>query len=154
MKTNRRAAIKGLVTGAAGVAGIGLAGTAKARTFEKEVGEVIMFQDAPLFSKFTKYGNLVFISGVGCHEGPNTIKNHTEVVMRDLKAAIEEAGSSMDKVIKCMAYIDDVANYAGMNEVYDKAWKKGKKPARTCVAVAKGGIPGQSLVEIDAICYI
>jgi 2-iminobutanoate/2-iminopropanoate deaminase len=96
----------------------------------------------------------LFISGIGCHEGPNTIQNHAEVVMRDLKKAIEAAGSSMDKVLRCVAYIDDIANYEGMNKVYDAAWPKGKMPARTCIAVAKGGIPGTSLCEVDAICYI
>jgi 2-iminobutanoate/2-iminopropanoate deaminase len=152
MKTNRRAILKGL---AAGIAGVGLAETASAKAPKThEAFGVVNYQDVPLFSASTKYGNLVFISGVGCHEGDATIKNHTEVVMRDLKKAIETAGSSMDKVLKCYAYIDDIANYDAMNKIYDKAWPKGKMPARTCIAVAKGGIPGASLVEVDAICYI
>jgi len=124
MKTQRRDMLKGLFTSAAGMAGVGVANKAEASTLEKEVGEVTMFQELPVFSAFTKIGNLVFISGVGCHEGENTIKNHTTVVMRDLKKAIEAAGSSMEKVLKCYAYIDDVANYAAMNKIYDKAWKK------------------------------
>jgi enamine deaminase RidA (YjgF/YER057c/UK114 family) len=157
MKTQRRAVLKGLVASAAGVAGMALTAKAGAKNElpqSHEVGEVVEFQQQPLFSKFTKYGNLVFISGIGCKEGPRTIKNHTEVVMRDLKKAIEEAGSSMDKVLKCYAYVDDIANYEAMNKAYDKAWPKGKMPARTSVAVAKGGIPGNSMVEVDAICYI
>jgi enamine deaminase RidA (YjgF/YER057c/UK114 family) len=137
------------------VAGVTVAEEASAKTSKThEAFGVVNYQDSPLFSASTKYGNLVFISGVGAHEAPNTIKNHTEIVMAGLKKAIEDAGSSMDKVLKCYAYIDDIANYDGMNKVYDKAWPKGKMPARTCVAVAKGGIPGASLVEVDAICYI
>jgi 2-iminobutanoate/2-iminopropanoate deaminase len=156
MKAQRRTVLKGLLS-AAGATGISLAAKAGVKVeapLEKEVGEVIIYQQQPLFSKFTRYGNLIFISGVGCHEGPATIKNHTTIVMRDLKKAIIEAGSSMDKVLKCVTYIDDVANYTAMNKIYDKAWPKGKKPARSCVAVAKDGIPGKSLVEVDAIAYI
>ena len=158
MKTNRRDMLKGLVAGAAGVAGISAATNAEAKVAKThEAFGVVNYQDVPMFSKFTKYGNLVFVSGQGSLEadgGPRTIQNHTAVVMKKLKAAIEEAGSSMDKVLKCYAYIDDIANYDAMNKVYGKAWKKGKMPARTCIAVAKGGIPGASLFEADAICYI
>lgn len=156
MKSQRRAVLKGMLASAAGVAGVGLTEKAGAKTVAAthEVAGVTNHQDIPMFSASTRYGNLVFISGVGCHEGPNTIQNHTEVVMRDLRKAIEAAGSSMDKVLRCYAYVDDIANVEGMNKVYDAAWPKGKMPARTCIAVAKGGIPGASLCEVDAICYI
>ncbi len=156
MKLERRAVLKGALASAVGLAGIGLteAANAKPAVITHEAEGIVSSQELPMFSASTKYGNLVFISGVGCHEGPNTIENHTRVVMRDLKKAIEAAGSSMDKVLRCCAYVDDIANVDGMNRIYDAAWPKGKMPARTCIAVAKGGIPGASLCEVDAICYI
>lgn len=156
MKSQRRAALKGMLVSAAGMVGMGLTKRANAKTVSTihEANGIVNNEDIPMFSASTQYKNLVFISGVGCHEGPNTIQNHTEVVMRDLKKAIEAAGSSMDKVLKCYAYVDDIANVEGMNQVYDASWPKGKMPARTCIAVAKGGIPGNSLCEVDAICYI
>jgi 2-iminobutanoate/2-iminopropanoate deaminase len=149
--------LKGLVTGAAGVAGVSMAENASAKSSKThEAFGVVNYQDVPLFSKFTKYGNLVFVSGQGslAADGATTIEDQTKVVMTKLKAAIEEAGSSMDKVLKCYAYIDDIAYYDAMNKVFDNSFKKGKRPARTCIALPKGGIPGASKVEVDAICYI
>ena len=61
-----------------------------------------------------------------------------------------KAGSSMDKVLKVNVYLNDIADYKGMNEVYKGRFGK-KPPVRTTVAVAKGGVPGDSLVEIDCI---
>jgi enamine deaminase RidA (YjgF/YER057c/UK114 family) len=64
-----------------------------------------------------------------------------------------KAGSSMEKVLKVNVYLNDFADYKGMNEVY-KGRFGSKPPARTTVAVAKGGIPGDSIVEMDVIAYI
>lgn len=153
MKSQRRAVIKGVLASAVGI-GFTRKASATSLAATHEAGGVVNSQEIPMFSAFTKYENLVFISGIGCHEGPKTIENHTKVVMRDLKKAIEAAGSSMDKVLKCYAYVDDISNVDGMNKIYDAAWPKGKMPARTCIAVAKNGIPGSSLCEVDAICYI
>src|SRR3546814_668905 len=127
MKSNRRTLMKGLVASVAGAAGVGLAGRASAKAAAPATHEsigVVRHQNIPAYSESTKYGNLVFISGMGCHEGPATIEHHTEVVMKELKKAIEAAGSSMDKVLECYAYVDDAANYDGMNKVYDGFWPK------------------------------
>jgi enamine deaminase RidA (YjgF/YER057c/UK114 family) len=56
-------------------------------------------------------------------------------------------------VLKVNVYLNDFADYKGMNEVY-KGRFGSKPPARTTVAVAKGGIPGDSIVEMDVIAYI
>jgi hypothetical protein len=50
-------------------------------------------------------------------------------------------------------YLNDIADYKGMNEVYKGRFGK-NPPVRTTVAVAKGGVPGDSLVEMDCIAYI
>jgi 2-iminobutanoate/2-iminopropanoate deaminase len=105
----------------------------------------------PLFSPLVSYGNLLFISGIGAHfEGD--IKSHTAHVLEEIKKKLESAGSSMEKVLKVNVYLNDLKDYAGMNEVF--LGKFGPEPGvRTTVACA-GGIPGNSLVEIDCIAYI
>lgn len=97
------------------------------------------------------YGNLIFISGIGYHK-EGDIKVHTRAVLDQIKAQLEAAGSSMDKVIKCNVYLNDLKDYAAMNEVYDGSFGD-EPPARTTIAAA-GGIPGNSLVEIDVIACI
>src|SRR5262245_23781175 len=105
----------------------------------------------PLFSPVVSYGNLVFVSGIGAHfEGD--IKAHTKHVLDEIQKKLEDAGSSMEKVLKVNVYLNDLKDYAGMNEVF--LGRFGPEPGvRTTVAPA-GGIPGNSLVEIDCIAYI
>jgi 2-iminobutanoate/2-iminopropanoate deaminase len=97
------------------------------------------------------YGNLIFISGVGYHK-EGDIKVHTKGVLDSIKAQLEAAGSSMSKVLKCNVYLSDLKDYEAMNSVYDGAFGD-EPPARTTIAAA-GGIPGNSLVEIDVIACI
>ncbi len=137
-----------------GLTGLGLAANAKNYTSEeKEVLNVTSFQDVPLFSGSTKFGNLVFIAGKGAHVAPFEIKAHTEIVLKSLEEELIKAGSSMEKVLKVTVYLNDIADYKGMNEVYKGRFGK-TPPVRSTIAVAKGGVPGDSLVEMDCIAYI
>ncbi|PYQ12345.1 MAG: RidA family protein [Acidobacteria bacterium] len=105
----------------------------------------------PLFSPAVMYGNLLFISGVGAHfEGD--IKSHTAHVLDEIKKKLEAAGSSMEKVLKVNVYLNDLKDYAGMNEVF--LGKFGPDPGVRTTIAAAGGIPGNSLVEIDCIAYV
>ena len=135
-----------------GLTGIGLAAKATSRE-EKEAMSITSYQNAPLFSGHTKYGNLVFVAGKGAHVAPFTIKAHTEIVLKALEDELIKAGSSMEKVLRVNVYLNDIADYQGMNEAY-KGKFGSKPPVRTTVAVAKGGVPGDSLVEMDCIAYI
>lgn len=152
MKTERRSALKKMFASVVGLTGIGLA--AKANPSEEKVsGSLTSFQNAPLFTGHTRHGNLVFIAGKGAHVEPFTIEAHTEIVLKELENELKKAGSSMEKVLKVNVYLNDIADYKGMNAVY--AGRFGKNPpVRTTVAVAKGGVPGDSLVEMDCIAYI
>ena len=97
------------------------------------------------------YGNLVFIAGIGAHyEGD--IKAHTKTVLDQIQQQLEKVGSSMEKVLKCNVYLNDLKDYAGMNEVFQGRFGA-EPPVRTTIAAA-GGIPGNSLVEIDVTAYI
>jgi|GEM_PF-60116 2-iminobutanoate/2-iminopropanoate deaminase len=110
-------------------------------------------QDVPLFSGHTKFNGLVYIAGKGAHVEPFEIKAHTEIVLKELEKELIAAGSSMEKVLKVSVFLNDIADYQGMNEVY-KGRFGNKPPVRTTVAVTKGGVPGNSLVEMDCIAYV
>lgn len=137
-----------------GVTGVAMAADAKTNSVEEKVASnVTTFQDVPLFSGSTKFGNLVFIAGKGAHNEPFEIKAHTEIVLKGLEKELIKAGSSMEKVLKVSVFLNDIADYKGMNEVYKGRFGK-NPPVRTTVAVAKGGVPGNSLVEMDCMAYI
>jgi enamine deaminase RidA (YjgF/YER057c/UK114 family) len=108
-------------------------------------------EKTPLFSGVVSSGNLVFIAGIGAHfEGD--IKAHTKHVLDEIQKRLESVGSSMDKVLKCNVYLNDLKDYAGMNEMFQGRFGE-EPPVRTTIAAA-GGIPGNSLVEIDVIAHL
>jgi len=72
-------------------------------------------------------------------------------VLENLKAVLEEAGSSMDSVIKTTIFLADMDSFAIVNEVYEKAFGD-HKPARSTVAVKT--LPKNALVEIDAVAVV
>ena len=154
-KSNRRNFIvKGSAIAAAAVATTATAKTVKAD--EKASKKVLGKNDkrpekTPLFSGIVSYGNLVFIAGIGAHfEGD--IKAHTKRVLDEIQKRLEEAGSSMEKVLKVNVYLNDLKDYDGMNEVFRGRFGP-EPPVRTTIAAA-GGIPGNSLVEIDCIASL
>ena len=105
----------------------------------------------PMFNSTVAYGGLLFIAGVGYHSAGD-IKVHTQHVLDDIKAQLEAAGSSMEKVLKCNVYLNSLNDYDGMNEVFRGSFGP-EPPVRTTIAAA-GGIPGNSLVEIDVIASL
>jgi 2-iminobutanoate/2-iminopropanoate deaminase len=108
-------------------------------------------KQTPLFSGAVSYGNLLFLAGVGAHF-PGDIKAHTKHVLDELEKKLKEAGSSMEKCLKCNVYLNDLKDYDAMNEVFRGRFGD-DPPVRTTIAAA-AGIPGNSLVEIDVIAYI
>jgi enamine deaminase RidA (YjgF/YER057c/UK114 family) len=108
-------------------------------------------EKTPLFSGVVSYGSLVFLAGIGAHfEGD--IKAHTKHVLDEIQKRLEEVGSSMEKVLKVNVYLNDLKDYAAMNEVFLGRFGP-EPPVRTTIAAA-GGIPGNSLVEIDCIACL
>jgi 2-iminobutanoate/2-iminopropanoate deaminase len=106
---------------------------------------------ANLFNARVGYGPLLFIAGLGYHE-KGDIKLHTKNVLDQLEATLKEAGSSMDKVLKCNVYLVDMKDFEGMNEVY-KGRFGDAPPVRTTIAAAS--LPGaNAIVEIDVIAYV
>ena len=71
--------------------------------------------------------------------------------LENVKAILEEAGSSMDKVIKCTVYLADINDFAAVNEVYKEYFDE-HKPARSAIQV--GALPLGGVVEIEAIAKL
>ena len=109
-----------------------------------------------VFSKVIVFGDLIFLSGIGPHDletgkpVEGGIKEQTRMVMEKVKAVLEEAGSSLEDVLKCTVFLTDMNLYYEMNEVYSSYFKV--PPARTCVQVSNLPKPEENvLIEIDAI---
>ena len=75
----------------------------------------------------------------------------TKQVLENLKAVLQESGSSMDKVIKTTIFIASMDDFTTVNEIYAEAFGS-HKPARSTVAVKT--LPKNALVEIDAIALV
>ena len=155
-KSNRRAFLKRAPAVAAAAAVAAPAAALAQGSPDKPVKKVHYAsgkppEKAPLFNGVVSYGNLVFISGIGAHfEGDITA--HTKHVLDEMQKNLERAGSSMEKVLKVNVYLNDLKDYAAMNEAFRGRF--GAEPGVRTTIAAAGGIPGNSLVEIDCIAYI
>lgn len=109
------------------------------------------------YSQAIKVGNLVFASGQ-VPIVPATgefveggIKEQTRQSLTNAKAILEEAGTSLSKVVKTTVYLSDMANFAAMNEVYAEFFTR-PYPARSAVAVKT--LPKNALVEVECIAEL
>lgn len=105
------------------------------------------------YSQAVKAGNLVFASGQ-IPLDPSTgelvngdVKKATERSLENVKAILEAAGTSLDKVVKTTVFVKNMSDFAAVNEVYAKYFDK-DMPARSCVEVK---LPKDALVEIEVI---
>jgi len=76
------------------------------------------------------------------------VQKATELVLTNIKRTLEEVGTSMEKVVKTMVFLRDMADFDSMNQVY-KTFFPTDPPARSCVAVKE--VPGNFPVEIEVI---
>jgi 2-iminobutanoate/2-iminopropanoate deaminase len=111
------------------------------------------FQGAP-YSQAIKANGLVFVSGqlalLPGHKElvPGGIAEQTEQIFANLGAILEAAGSGLDRVVKTTVFLQNLGDFAAMNEVYARHIGA-EPPARSTVEVAK--LPSGALVEIEAI---
>ena len=114
------------------------------------------FQGAP-YSQAIKAGGLVFVSGQLALRPDHaeivgeTIQEQTEQVLTNLRAILEEAGSSLDKLVKTTVYLVDLGDFQGMNEVYARHAGE-NPPARATIEVS--ALPSGAKVEIEAIAAL
>ncbi len=108
------------------------------------------------YSQAVKYGDTIYVSGQlplnpETKEMDEDVSKQTEQSMKNIKAILEEAGSSMEEVIRCGIFVTDLGDFAAVNEVY-AGFFTGDFPARATVQVA--ALPLGAKVEIDAIAAV
>jgi 2-iminobutanoate/2-iminopropanoate deaminase len=121
---------------------------------------VIVTDGAPAaigpYAQGVRVGNLIFTAGQ-IPIDPATqqvisggIAEQTKRVLENLKAILEEAGSSLDRVVKATVFLKDLNDFSAMNSVYaDYLESDGEAPARTTVEVSR--LPRNVLIEIELI---
>ena len=122
--------------------------------------EIIETKEAPgaigPYSQAIKVNGMVFTSGQipldpATGELETDIKLATKRSLENLKAILEEAGTSLDKVVKTVVFLKNMDDFAAVNEVYATYFTV-NPPARSCVAVAM--LPKDAVVEIEAVAVI
>lgn len=123
---------------------------------------IIKTNKAPLpvgpYNQAVSIGNLVYTSGQIAID-PKTnemikggVPEQTQLVLENLKAVLEGAGSSLEKIIKCTVFLKDMNSFADMNSVYKKYFDEKTAPARSTIEVAR--LPKDASVEIEAVATI
>ena len=113
------------------------------------------FQGAP-YNQAIVAGDLVFVAGqLGLKPGDTAVEGdiatQTEQALRNLAAILEAAGSSLDDLVKTSVFLQDLGDFAAMNEVYARHVGD-RPPARSTFQVAK--LPSGALVEIEAVAVV
>ena len=109
------------------------------------------------YSQAIIHQGLIYVSGQGPVDPRTnelklgTIEEEAELTLENLRIILEEAGSSLDRVLKVTVFLIDMEEFSRFNEVYRKYFQK-DLPARTCIQAAK--LPGAFRVEIDAIAAL
>lgn len=113
------------------------------------------FQGAP-YNQAIRIGELVFVAGqLGLRPGESAVGGdvgqQTEQALRNIAAILDAAGSSLDQLVKTSVFLQDLGDFATMNEVYARHVGD-RPPARSTFQVA--GLPSGALVEIEAIAHL
>jgi 2-iminobutanoate/2-iminopropanoate deaminase len=120
--------------------------------------DVIATEHAPKaigpYSQAIRANGFIFVSGQTPIDPTNqqlitgTVAEQTERVLRNIEAILKQAGSNMNKVVRCGVFLKDMNDFAAMNEVYARFFPN-NPPARSTVQAAR--LPKDCQVEIDAI---
>ena len=114
------------------------------------------FQGAP-YNQAVRIGELVFVAGqlgIVLESGElagESVGEQTEQVMQNMSAILEAAGSGLDKLVKTTVFLLDLADFAGMNEVYARHVGD-RPPARSTIGISE--LPSGARVEIEAIAHV
>jgi len=106
------------------------------------------------YSQAVIHGELVFTAGQIALDPASMeivsggIQEQTERVLSNLAAVLEAAGSDLSRVLKTTVFLQSMADFTAMNEVYARRFGA-HRPARSTVAAA--GLPRNVLVEIEVV---
>ena len=106
------------------------------------------------YSPAIAQNGFVFVSGQGPLDPrtgdykPSDIQTETKQAFENIKAILEAAGSSMDKVVKVNVYLRAIGDFKAMNEVY-ATYFTAPYPARTTIQA--GALPRNFAVEIECV---
>lgn len=108
------------------------------------------------YSQGVRAGETLYVSGYGpidpeigeAVEGD--VRAETEQVLENIAATVEQAGGSLDDVVKVTIYMTDLDDYDRVNEAYGEQFS-GDPPARVCMEVSR--LPDDVRIEMDAIAY-
>jgi len=109
------------------------------------------------YSQAIIYNGIIYLSGQGPIDPQTnqvvhgTIEQETELSMENIRIILEEAGSSLSKVLQITAYLLNMREYGRFNEVYRRYFPE-EPPARTCIQAAR--LPFDIRIEISAIACI
>lgn len=107
------------------------------------------------YNQAIQFGNLLFVSGQIAinHENgelyQGDIQLETEIVMKNIQAILDEAGSNFSQVLKATIFLIDMAQFSLVNEVYGRFFAHESAPARETVQVS--ALPKGAQVEISVI---
>jgi 2-iminobutanoate/2-iminopropanoate deaminase len=117
--------------------------------------EIIPGSPSPAFSRAVRCGGVVYVSGVlpQVPGKPDLVtgdfEEQAKQAMENLKASVETAGSKMERVVKCSAFLTEAADFPAFNKVYMKYFPA-DPPARSTVIV-KALVMAGAKIEIDCI---
>ncbi len=114
-------------------------------------------EHGPIFSWHRDHHGLIYTSGHAAVDVDSLaiqlgdLASETLATLTNLRRTLEQAGSSLEKVLKVTAYITDMNQFAVFNGIYGRFFPGPVVPARTCVEVSR--LPFNFKVEVDAVAY-
>ena len=108
------------------------------------------------YSQAIAHNGMIYLSGQGALDPDTnqvslgTIEHETDLAFKNIQAILEEAGSSLDQVLRVTVYLLDLEEYQAFNQAY-RQYFPNDPPARTCIQAAR--LPFGTRVEIDVIAY-
>ncbi|EXJ85099.1 endoribonuclease L-PSP [Capronia epimyces CBS 606.96] len=112
---------------------------------------------SPLFSQAIVHNGTVYVSGnIGLVPATGkivegSVADRTRQALENIKNVLEEAGSSLQNIVKINIFLTDMADYAAMNKAFLEIVPD-PKPARSCVCVKE--LPNKTDVEIECIAHL
>lgn len=109
------------------------------------------------YSQAVIHGGLIYLSGQGAFDPQanqlrlGDISQEAEITLENIRIILEEAGSSLERVLKVTVYLQSMDDYQAFNQVYRRYFPQ-DPPARTCIAVA--GLPFGMKVEMDLVAAL